>query len=133
MIMASAFSLPTLAVMLLVPLVLVSLDFVIDPIAVNINKSWQWDSGSAYFGIPWQNFLGWYLVGLVAMVPYLLWEGMKPLVFHPLLILPVAFYAAVPPIGKLIKLDKVNGILGSIPVVLWVTLSAIGLVILYFR
>lgn len=67
-LIVSAFSLPKGIEILLVPLVLVSLDFIIDPIAVNKMKLWSWDKGSWYFGIPLRNFLGWFTVGLSAVL-----------------------------------------------------------------
>ncbi|MEK7141067.1 MAG: carotenoid biosynthesis protein [Patescibacteria group bacterium] len=62
---AEAFGLPYYAVIFGTPLILVSLDLILDPVAVNIKKYWTWEKGSAYFGIPLRNFLGWYAVGLV--------------------------------------------------------------------
>ena len=38
-----------------------SWDFAFDPIMATINKAYIWDLHGSYFGIPFQNFLGWYL------------------------------------------------------------------------
>ncbi len=134
MIMSSAFGLPIYVKIFLVPMVLVSLDFIFDPVDVHVRKLWKWEKGSAYFDIPLRNFLAWYLVGFVASVP-LLWVGLRnPLTFHYLLILPIIFYAVLlDNIRLLLKLDLYKGILGALPAVCWVALSTVGLYILYLR
>ena len=38
-----------------------SWDYAFDPIMATINKAYIWDLPGSYFGIPFQNFLGWYL------------------------------------------------------------------------
>lgn len=50
--------------------ILVSFDFIIDPIAV-FNGAWKWQKGSFFFGIPFRNFLGWFLVGLSVSLLFL--------------------------------------------------------------
>lgn len=42
-----------------------ALDFVIDPLAAGPLGYWRWDGGGAWYGIPWTNFLGWFVVSLV--------------------------------------------------------------------
>ena len=42
-----------------------SWDYVYDPIMATLNKAYIWDMQGAYFGIPFQNFLGWYLQSIV--------------------------------------------------------------------
>ena len=37
-------------------------DLVTDPQAANINKSWIWEDGGAYFNVPISNFIGWVFV-----------------------------------------------------------------------
>lgn len=134
LLMTSAFSLPVFWKILLVPLVLVSLDFILDPISVHIRKLWRWEKGSSYFGIPLQNFLGWYLVGLVASLPLLWLDFGKPLTFHYLLILPILFYGMLlDSIRPLLKLNVFKGIAGSLPAILWVLLSVVSLYILFLR
>ncbi len=36
-------------------------DLCFDPVASTILKNWIWKDGGAYFGVPYINFLGWYL------------------------------------------------------------------------
>ncbi|MCK5703925.1 MAG: carotenoid biosynthesis protein, partial [Cyclobacteriaceae bacterium] len=38
-----------------------SWDLVLDPIASTISKVYIWDIPGSYFGVPFQNYLGWYL------------------------------------------------------------------------
>jgi len=40
---------------------LTSWDYVLDPIFASINKAYIWNNPGCYFGIPFSNFLGWYL------------------------------------------------------------------------
>ena len=48
-----------------VPLVasflMVAWDLTFDPVASTINGAWIWEQGGAYFGVPFSNFLGWFL------------------------------------------------------------------------
>lgn len=41
-------------------------DLVIDPLAANQLGYWSWAGGSAYYGIPFSNFAGWFITALVA-------------------------------------------------------------------
>jgi len=49
----------------LIPLIasalLTSWDYVLDPIFATINKAYIWNAPGSYFGIPFTNFIGWYL------------------------------------------------------------------------
>lgn len=42
--------------------IMVMWDVVMDPIAATINKSWLWENGGNYFGVPISNYLGWFFV-----------------------------------------------------------------------
>jgi len=44
-------------------LIIVFLDLVLDPIAVN-EKRWEWEKKSVYYNVPILNFLGWFLTSL---------------------------------------------------------------------
>jgi len=50
---------------ILIPLIaaalLTSWDFVADPILSSINGAYIWKNAGSYFGVPFQNFIGWYL------------------------------------------------------------------------
>jgi uncharacterized membrane protein len=41
--------------------IMVAWDLTIDPMMSTINGNWIWHSGGSYFGVPFVNFLGWYL------------------------------------------------------------------------
>ena len=41
------------------------IDLLIDPLAAGPLGYWVWADGGSYFGIPWTNFLGWFVVSLV--------------------------------------------------------------------
>lgn len=41
-------------------------DLVIDPLAANRLGYWSWAGGGAYYGIPFSNFVGWFVTALVA-------------------------------------------------------------------
>ena len=44
------------------------IDLVIDPVAAGPLRYWQWESTGPYYGIPWSNFAGWFLVSAVIFV-----------------------------------------------------------------
>lgn len=41
-------------------------DLVIDPLAANQFGYWRWEAGGAYYGIPFTNFVGWFVTAFVA-------------------------------------------------------------------
>jgi uncharacterized membrane protein len=49
-------------------------DLVMDPFMVG-GGHWVWDTGGAYFGIPLQNFWGWWLTTFVTFALFLLFSG----------------------------------------------------------
>ncbi len=55
----------------------VAIDFFMDPIAVK-SGSWQWLEGGPYFGIPWGNFLGWFLVAVIVSGIFRIFEYFFP-------------------------------------------------------
>jgi len=42
------------------PLLAVALDLLLDPVAASVQGYWLWPGGGDYYGVPWQNFAGWY-------------------------------------------------------------------------
>jgi len=130
-LIVNAFSSGYLLIVFLTPLILVSIDLVVDPLAVNKYKMWKWQRGSKYFGIPYTNFLGWFFVGLVSSLSLLFIEFQKSLDFHYILLLPVIFYALIfKNLSKIYELDKLKTILGAIPALTWVILGFISIMIL---
>jgi putative membrane protein len=41
-----------------------AIDLVIDPLAVTTLNYWSWEGTGPYYGIPWSNFAGWFVVSL---------------------------------------------------------------------
>ena len=39
-----------------------AIDLVIDPLAANSLGYWEWAQAGFYYGIPWRNFVGWFVV-----------------------------------------------------------------------
>ncbi len=56
----SIFTIPLLA-----SFIMVSWDLSFDPTASTINHSWIWQQGGNYFGVPFSNFMGWFLTVFV--------------------------------------------------------------------
>ena len=56
----SIFTVPVLA-----SFIMVSWDLSFDPIASTINHNWIWEQGGNYFGVPFSNFMGWFLTVFV--------------------------------------------------------------------
>jgi putative membrane protein len=77
-------------------LLLTSWDFVLDPgMSQATVPFWLWDQPGEFFGMPYQNFAGWFGTGTVFMtVATLIWR-LKPLDFESIsLAIPVAMYLA---------------------------------------
>jgi len=45
---------------LMVGLAAVAVDFALEPVATLVRGYWVWENGGSYYGVPWQNFLGWF-------------------------------------------------------------------------
>ena len=52
-------------------------DLVMDPVMVR-GEHWIWEVDGAYFGIPLQNFWGWWLTTFVTFLFFLLFNGALP-------------------------------------------------------
>lgn len=40
----------------------VIMDLIIDPVAFHLKRYWIWEDSGLYYGIPWTNFTGWFIV-----------------------------------------------------------------------
>lgn len=49
------------AIPVLAAFIMVMWDFSMDPARSTIDQSWVWRDGGSYFGVPFSNFLGWFL------------------------------------------------------------------------
>lgn len=52
--------------------VMVMWDVASDPVPSTIHQNWIWKDGGPYFGVPFQNFLGWYLCVLTIYLSFAL-------------------------------------------------------------
>jgi putative membrane protein len=66
-----------LAVAALGGMAMTAWDLVMDPIMVSTGH-WVWDTNGPYFGIPLQNFWGWWLTVFVIFGLYMLTSGKAP-------------------------------------------------------
>jgi uncharacterized membrane protein len=110
-------------------LLLTSWDFVLDPaMSQTTMPFWMWDQPGAFFGMPYQNFAGWFGTGVVFMtVATLIWR-MKPLRLpHTQLGLPLAVYLGNFAFATITSLAA--GI--YIPILLGLILGVLPLVVLY--
>lgn len=63
----SFFQKPTLVTIPIATLLLLTFDFVLDPVAVATGM-WNYAAGGWYYGVPWTNFFGWMLSGSIAFI-----------------------------------------------------------------
>ncbi len=88
-------------------LLLTSWDFVLDPaMSQTTMPFWAWDQPGAFFGMPYQNFAGWFGTGVVFMaIATLLWQA-KPEQWSALpLELPLGIYLSNFAFAALISVD----------------------------
>ncbi|MEA5509540.1 carotenoid biosynthesis protein [Crocosphaera sp. UHCC 0190] len=88
--------LKTLAAIVLGSIFLTAWDFVLDPaMSQTTMPFWVWEQPGAFFGMPYQNFAGWFGTGATFMtVATLIWQ-LKPLTFpQHQLGLPLAIYVS---------------------------------------
>ncbi len=109
-------------------LLLTSWDFVLDPAMSQTSVPfWVWEQPGAFFGMPYQNFVGWFGTGVVFMtVATLIWR-IKPLKFQEIPI-NFPFFIYLGNFGFAMIMSMAEGI--YIPVLLGIILGIIP--ILYF-
>ncbi len=82
--------------LILVSLLMVAVDAIIDPIAVKIGH-WVWQKPGKWFGIPFQNFFGWFLTALVTLYVFMIASSGSPAQSQPeprwLYFLPVLMFS----------------------------------------
>jgi uncharacterized membrane protein len=110
-------------------LLLTSWDFVLDPaMSQTTMPFWAWDQPGAFFGMPYQNFAGWFGTGAVFMtIAAFLWSKKPQIPTHLPLALPLAVYLSNFAFAMVISLD------GEIyfPILLGVLLGVLPAVLLY--
>lgn len=82
--------------------VMVMWDLCIDPASSTITGAWIWRDGGGYFGVPFVNFLGWFLCVFTIYLAFALylrasskWTGTADLGERATWLAPVLMYAAV--------------------------------------
>ncbi len=71
-------------------------DMAIDPTFSVVHSDWVWPDGGAWFGVPLQNFVGWFLCAFTLMLLvtcYLAWRQTAPRVNRPQYGEVIAYYA----------------------------------------
>jgi uncharacterized membrane protein len=63
--MLKGFGLPARVEVVVAAAWMTAIDLVIDPLAANQLGYWRWAGAGRYYGIPWQNFAGWFAVSLL--------------------------------------------------------------------
>lgn len=78
----------------IVALMLVFVDFLIEPVAVHLNF-WQWEQGATVFAAPWSNFMGWFFVSLfINMIGYLFFNfERKNSMSQPIFVTLILFFS----------------------------------------
>src|SRR5260370_19859820 len=75
------------AVPVLASFLMVAWDLSLDPIASTIGRNWIWLQGGNYFGVPFSNYLGWFLTVFVffqLFALYLRWQAGASTAAQPL-------------------------------------------------
>lgn len=65
----SADALPRFAIPVVAAFIMVMWDMSMDPARATVHGAWVWHDGGSYFGVPFVNFMGWYLT------VYLIFQG----------------------------------------------------------
>jgi len=113
--------------LLLLPLIIVDslivviIDLFMDPVMVG-SGNWTWASGGFYFGIPFGNFAGWFLVAFISLAIFRIYEyffpPLTPNYSQSLLLIPVVGYGLLCLIFTILALNlgltKVAGIGASL-------------------
>ena len=54
--------------------VMVMWDLSMDPARATVHQAWIWHDGGAYFGVPFQNFAGWFLCVVTIFAAFAVWQ-----------------------------------------------------------
>jgi len=69
----------TWALPLVAAMLMVCWDLSFDPSSSTVGKSWIWRDGGGYFGVPFQNFAGWYLTVFSFLAPFSVYQATQPI------------------------------------------------------
>ena len=67
-----------IAVPIVASFLMVAWDLTFDPVASTMNGSWVWEQGGAYFGVPFGNFLGWFLTVFIFLTLFAAYLSRRP-------------------------------------------------------
>lgn len=111
-------------------ILLTSWDFILDPAMSQTSVPfWIWEQPGAFFGMPYQNFVGWLGTGAVFMtVATLLWDKAPLSLSRSQLIFPLAVYLAN--LGFALVMSVGAGF--WIPAALGILVGAIPAIVLFF-
>jgi putative membrane protein len=93
----SMFAIPVIA-----SFIMVMWDMSIDPASSTVKHEWIWRDGGSYFGVPFSNFLGWYLCVYTIFQLWAIYSMIAKQAEHPSAddsksgwYLPIAFYGTI--------------------------------------
>lgn len=69
----AVWTLPVVATVLMV-----SWDLTFDPTASTVTKLWIWTDGGNFFGVPFSNYLGWFLTVFLFLAAFSLYQSSRP-------------------------------------------------------
>jgi uncharacterized membrane protein len=90
-------SVRVLGLPLVASVLMVSWDLTFDPWASTLSRNWIWHDGGSYFGVPFSNFLGWYLTVYVffQLFALYLWSKVSVAVPRKRTLAPSLWWSAV--------------------------------------
>jgi putative membrane protein len=66
------------AVPIVASFLMVAWDLTFDPVASTVSGSWVWEQGGSYFGVPFGNFLGWFLTVWIFFTMFAAYVSRRP-------------------------------------------------------
>ena len=119
-----------LAAIALGALMLTSWDFVLDPaMSQTANPFWEWHQAGEFYGMPYQNFFGWFGTGTLFMtVASLIWgKDNQPILNRQQILFPAIMYAGNFAFALILSFNA--GF--YVPALLGIVVGALPLVVLY--
>lgn len=120
-----------LAVIALGSLMLTSWDFVLDPaMSQTAYPFWEWHQAGEFYGMPYQNFVGWFGTGALFMtVASLIWgKDNQPILNRQQILFPTIIYAGNFMFALILSFN--SGF--YVPALLGIVVGALPLALLYF-
>jgi uncharacterized membrane protein len=102
----------TVAVPVVATFIMVGWDVCLDPAASTVAHEWIWENGGGFFGVPFVNFLGWYLTVFILMQLFALYRAATP--EHDMSTLPASRWYLACAMYAVMGADFIAGYAGSI-------------------